>query len=122
MKKKEYEAALVLSIPELYYYSGFGGDGAIYIPVEGNPIHLVRRNLHLAQEYSQIPDIQLFGKRSKIFKTLEVPSRLRVAIEKDILPYSYVKFLESIAKDIELVNGSLIFRFIRSIKSKFVKK
>jgi Xaa-Pro dipeptidase len=119
LKKKEFEAALLLSIPELYYYSGFGGDGAIYIPVDGNPVHLVRRNLHLAQNYSQIPDIQLYGKRSKIFDTLKVPSRFRVAIEKNILPYSSVKFLESVAKNIELVNGSLIFRSIRSVKSKF---
>ncbi len=119
LKKKEYDAALVLSIPELYYYSGFGGDGAIYIPLEGNPVHLVKRNLYLAEKYSQIHDIRLFGKRSKIFETLEVPSRHKIAIEKDILPYSFAKFLELTRKDIELVNGSFIFRSIRSVKSKF---
>ena len=119
LQKNDCEAALLLSIPELYYYSGFGADGAIYVPVEGSPVHLVKRNKPFAQEYSQISELKLFGRRSKIFETLEVPPKARVAIEKEIVPSSIVDHLESLTNSIELVNGSFIFRNIRSIKSKF---
>lgn len=119
LQENDCEAALVLSIPELYYYSGLGTDGAIYIPVEGDPVHLVKRNKPFAQEYSQLSEVKLFGRRSEIFETLEVPPKVRIAIEKEILTSSNVDYLESLTNNIELVNGSPIFRNNRSIKSKF---
>ncbi|MFX0015172.1 MAG: M24 family metallopeptidase [Promethearchaeota archaeon] len=113
------DGAILLSTPELYYYSGVGYDGAVYIPKEGDPIHLVKRNIMLAQSVSKLPEIQPFGRKSKIFKTLGIKQPGSIAIEKDILPYSFVEFLQSKAKTIQLLNYSPILRKIRSIKSKY---
>ncbi len=113
------DGALFFSITELYYYSGFGADGAIYIPTDGEPVHLIKRNISLAQQYSRIENCQPFGRKSKIFKTLEISDDSKIALEKDILSHSFVEFLMTTSGGIELENGSNLFRSIRSIKSKF---
>lgn len=120
LKNDNIDGAIVLSTPELYYYSGVGYDGAVYIPTEGgDPIHLIKRNLSLAQSYSQIPTVKSFGRKSKLFKTLEIKPPARIAIEKKVLSYSFVQFMKSKAKNLELVDCSSILRNIRSIKSKY---
>ncbi|MFX1284402.1 MAG: M24 family metallopeptidase [Promethearchaeota archaeon] len=120
LKKDNIDGAILLSTPELYYYSGVGYDGAVYIPTEGGePVHLVKRNVSLAQAFSQIPLIQHFGRKSKLFETLDIKRPAAIAIEKDILSYSFVQFLQSKAKKIKLINYSSIFRQLRSIKSKY---
>ena len=120
MEKDNVDGAILLSTPELFYYSGVGYDGAVYIPTEGeSAIHLVKRNLKMAQSFSQVPIIQEYGRKSKLFETLNINPASKIAIEKDVLPYSYVQFLQSKAKNIELVNYSSIFRNLRSIKSKY---
>jgi Xaa-Pro aminopeptidase len=119
LKKQNFDGALIFSITELYYYSGFGADGTIYIPTEGEPVHLIKRNSHLGQQYSRIENIKLFGRRSKLFKTLEIPVNSKLALENDILSHSFIEFLKNTANGIKLVDGSQIFRPIRSIKSKY---
>ncbi|MHA2075365.1 MAG: aminopeptidase P family N-terminal domain-containing protein, partial [Candidatus Hodarchaeales archaeon] len=61
LKKQNFDGALIFSTTELYYYSGYGADGAIYIPTEGEPVHLIKRNSHLTQQFSQIKSIKMFG-------------------------------------------------------------
>ena len=119
LKQQNLDGAIILSTPELYYYSGVGYDGAVYIPVEGNPIHLVKRNLELAKAFSQLPTITPFGRKSQIFETLNIKTSTKIAIEMDVLSYSFVKFLQSKAKNIELTNCSSILRYFRSIKSDY---
>ena len=120
LKKDNINGAILLSTPELYYYSGVGYDGAVYISTEGEvPVHLIKRNLTLAQSFSQIPVIKTFGRKSKIFETLDIKQGTRIAIEKEVLSYSFVQFLQSKAKNIQLVDCSSVLRELRSIKSKY---
>jgi Xaa-Pro aminopeptidase len=113
------DGALILSTIELYYYSGTGMDGAIYIPSDGEPVRLVKRNLQLGKEYSQIPTVRAFGRLSSLFETLDIRSGSRVAIEEDLLPHSFVTFLQSKANGASLVDGSSVFRQLRAVKSEY---
>ncbi len=119
LKKQNVDGAILLSTPELYYYSGVGYDGAVYIPIEGDPVHLVKRNLELAQSFSQIPTISIFGRKSKLFETLNIKPSATLAIEMDVLSFSFVQFLQSKAQNIQFTNCSSILRQLRSIKSEY---
>ena len=119
LNENNLDGALFFSITELFYYSGFGADGAIYIPTDGEPVHLIKRNIRLAQQYSRIENLQLFGRRSKLIKTLKLSDDSNIVLEKDILSHSFVEFLMTRSSGVELGNGSKLFRSIRSIKSKF---
>ncbi|MFX0107204.1 MAG: aminopeptidase P family N-terminal domain-containing protein, partial [Candidatus Hodarchaeota archaeon] len=113
------DGALLFSIQELYYYSGIGIPGVIFVPTIGEEIRLAERNVDLVKEYSTLDSVRPLGRQSKLFETLKIPQNSRIAMEGDILPLSFASFLQSKAQNIELVDGSSIFRSIRSRKSRY---
>jgi Xaa-Pro aminopeptidase len=119
LKSTELEGALLMTTVELYYYSGIGTGGAVYVPVDDEPIRLVERNLDLVESYSLIPNIRPMGRMSQLFQTLNLPSNSRIAMESDVIPYSLMSYLQSRADGIHLSDGSDIFRKIRSRKSDY---
>lgn len=119
LQSVDMEGALLLSPQECYYYSGIGIDGAVFVPAEGEPIHLIKRNLAFACNHSALTRVQEFGKQSKIFETLRVKSESKLAIEADLLPFSFVEYLQSRAGRIHLVDGSQLFKQLRAVKSDY---
>jgi Xaa-Pro dipeptidase len=116
---KGLDGALLMSVTELYYYSGIGSPGVVYVPADGEPVRLSERNLDLVRTYSPLTDIQPLGRLSMLFETLNVDSTSQVAIEGDVIPFSLVTFLQSKAKGTRLVDGSNLLRQIRSVKSDY---
>ena len=119
LRSAELDGALLMTTVELYYYSGIGTGGVVYIPVEGEPIRLVERNLDLVKSYSLIPEIRPMGRMSQLFHTLSVPSSAKIGMEADVVPYSLMSFLQSKADGIILSDGSELLRKIRSRKSDY---
>ncbi len=119
LRSAELDGALLMTSAELYYYSGVGTGGAVYVPAEEDPIRLVERNLELVESYSLIPEIRLMGRMSQLFQTLNVPSNSRIAMESDVIPYSLMSYLQSRADGIHFSDGSDMFRTIRSKKSDY---
>jgi Xaa-Pro dipeptidase len=119
LRSDELDGAILMTTTELYYYSGVGTGGIVYVPVEGSPIRLVERNLELAESYSLIPEIRPMGRISQLFQTLNVQSGSKIVMEADIIPYSLMSYLQSRADEIQLSDGSDMFRKIRSKKSSF---
>ncbi|MFX1602236.1 MAG: M24 family metallopeptidase [Promethearchaeota archaeon] len=119
LRSEGLDGAILMSVAELYYYSGIGSPGVVYIPAEGEPVRLSERNLDLVKTYSPLTDIRPQGRLSMLFETLNVDSASHVAIEGDVMPFSLVTFLQSKAKDTRLVDGSNLFRQIRSVKSDY---
>ncbi|MHA2065059.1 MAG: M24 family metallopeptidase [Candidatus Thorarchaeota archaeon] len=119
LKSAELDGALLMTPTELYYYSGLGTGGAVYVPVEDHPIRLVERNMELVRSYSLIPEIRPIGRMSQLFQTLGVATDSRIAMESDVIPYSLMSYLQSRADGIQLTDGSATFRKIRSIKSDY---
>ena len=113
------DGALLMSVAELYYYSGIGSPGVVYIPADGEPVRLSERNLNLVKTYSPLTDIRPLGRLSMLFETLNVDSSSQIAIEWEVMPFSLVTFLQSKAGAIRLVDGSDMFRQIRSVKSDY---
>ncbi|MFX1472540.1 MAG: M24 family metallopeptidase [Promethearchaeota archaeon] len=119
LRSAELDGAFLMTTVELYYYSGIGTGGAVYIPVEGEPIRLVERNLDLVKSYSLIPEIKPMGRMSQLFQTLGVPSGATIGMEADVVPYSLMRFLQSKADGITLSDGSELLRMLRSRKTDY---
>ncbi|PWI49068.1 hypothetical protein CEE45_03905 [Candidatus Heimdallarchaeota archaeon B3_Heim] len=119
LSKLDVSGVLLFSTVEIFYYSGIGLEGALYIPQEGEPIHLVKRNIELATEFSSISNIIYFGRLSQIFDTLKINARSKIGVELDILPYSHVEFLKTLKKEITLVNVNQFLRKQRAVKTNY---
>ena len=95
-------------------------DGLVYVPAQDDAVHLVRRNVSLAKEISQVGSVSQLSSFSKIFDMLDIPDRSRLILEKDVIPVSRFDYLQKISQNkFEFSDGSTLFRQLRSVKSEF---
>ena len=122
MKKQEIEALLVVQKMDFYYLSGTTQDGFLFLPLEGKPLLMIKRELERAKVESPLEDVVLLK------SIRDVPSLIRkhwrklpqsLGLEFDLLPVrDYFKFQE-LFPGIHLLDASIIFREARKIKSPF---
>jgi Xaa-Pro aminopeptidase len=122
MKKQEMDALLVVQKMNFYYLSGTTQDGLLFVPLEGKPLLMIKRELERAKvESSNKAIIALKSNR-------EIPSLIQthsgkplnsLGLELDILPVKdYFKFQELFPKT-KFMDASSIMRETRKIKSSF---
>ncbi len=119
MKEQGIEGALLVERADLYYFTGTGQSGHLFVPSQGEPQLLVRKNLRRACQESNLSRVVSFEnweQLSEIMKTL-VPEGRKIGLELDLLPvkqyFRYQKRLPSY----EFVDVSPIIRQIRAVKT-----
>ena len=122
MEEKGIDAFLVVQKMDCYYLSGTTQDSMLFVPLDGKPLLMVRREVERARVESRLDEI--VGIRS----VRELPSLIQdhsgslpktLGLELDILPVNdYFKY-QDLFKDATLIDASPIIRDIRKIKSPF---
>ena len=122
MKKQEMESLLVIQKMNFYYLSGTTQDGFLFIPLEGKPLLMIKRELERAKVESPIKDtvpFRSFREMPSLIQshTGKVPNSL--GLELDVLPVrDYFKF-QDLFPGTRLMDAFSILREIRKIKSPF---
>jgi Xaa-Pro aminopeptidase len=120
MKKQEMDALLVVQKMNFYYLSGTTQDGLLFVPLEGKPLLMIKRELERAKVESPIKDIILLKSNREIPSLIQTHSGKlpnSLGLELDILPVKdYFKFQEFFPKT-KFMDASLIMRETRRIKS-----
>ncbi len=118
MEKASIDGAFFHYKIDYYYLSGTMQDALIFVPVDGEPVLFVKRELSRAKRESPIDNIVSIRSIKDIPEYIK-PMK-RVGIQLDVIPYSDVmKFREIVTKDAELVDVSPITKEVRKIKSPF---
>ena len=122
MKKQEMEGLLVIQKMNLYYLSGTTQEGLLFVPLEGKPLLMIKRERERAKVESPMEDV--IGLKS----TREIPSLIRahrgrlpqnLGLELDVLPVKdYFRFQEFFP-GAQFMDASSIMREARKIKSIF---
>src|SRR4030066_447012 len=76
MKKQEIEALLVVQKMDFYYLSGTTQDGFLFLPLEGKPLLMIKRELERANVESSLKDVVALK------SIRELPSILQNHVEK----------------------------------------
>ncbi len=122
MKKQEIEALLVVGKMNFYYLSGTTQDGLIFIPLEGRPLLMIKREIERAKVESPIEEIAPLKSNREIPLLMQAHCRslpLRLGLELDKLPVKdYFKFREFFPST-TLIDASSMLREARVIKSPF---
>ena len=122
MEKQEVEALLVVQKMNFYHLSGTTQDGVIFIPLEGRPLLMIKRELERAKVESPIKEIVLLKSSRGIPLLIQAHSHklpLSLGLEFDMLPVKdYFKFQE-LFPGTKLTDASSILREARKIKSSF---
>jgi Xaa-Pro aminopeptidase len=102
---------------DYYYLSGTMQDSLIFIPLEGEPILFVKREISRARKESPLQ--QIIPMRSVKDILPHIKPMKRIGLQLDVMPYNdVIKFMDIIG-DTEIVNVSPLTKEIRKIKSPF---
>jgi Xaa-Pro dipeptidase len=122
MEKKGMEAFLVVQKMDYYYLSGTTQDGLLFIPLDGKPLLMVKREVERARVESPLDDIV------RMKSVRDLPSMIQdhwaklpktLGIELDVLPVNEYFRYQSLFPGVEFVDASPVIKNIRKIKSTF---
>ena len=116
------DAALMLQVSDLFYFSGTIQQSHLYIPVDGEPLLMVRKDFERAR--SESPLQRIIAIRSprqlpELLKQHGCPMPRRLGMELDVLPANQYIGYRSIFGDAELIDISPAIRMVRAIKSDY---
>ncbi len=116
------EAFLAVQKMDYFYLSGTAQDALLFVPLEGKPLLLVKREMERARAESPLElVVSLKSLRELPSLVAEHAGRLPrvLGLELDILPTRDYLRLQSLFPNSTLVDGSGIIRDLRKIKSPF---
>jgi Xaa-Pro dipeptidase len=122
MSREGIEALLVAQKMDLFYLSGTSQDGLLFLPLEGDPLVLVKRELERAKVESPLPMVRGLPSLRRLASCIrehsgKVPEI--IGVEMDILPVKdYFRYI-SIFPKARFVDASEIIRRVRALKSPF---
>ena len=120
LREQSIDGALILQNTDLYYFAGTVQQSYLYIPSEGEPILMVRKDFNRAKAESAIRLIEPIDSPKEIQALLkkkgyQVP-RI-IGIEGDVLPVNLYFYYQNLFAGTELRDISHDIRSIRAVKS-----
>jgi Xaa-Pro dipeptidase len=122
MKPKGPEALLVVQKMDCYYLCGTSQDGILFVPLEGSPLLMVKRELERARAESPVEHV--VGLQSP----RQIPSLIRehmgrlpesLGLEMDLLPVKDYFRYQDLFPGVRFSDASPLIRELRKIKSPF---
>lgn len=114
--------ALIIQRADLFYLSGTGQDAHLFVPVEGAPLLLVRKDFRRAAEESPLENIVPLKSLSELksavlFHFGAEPKAL--GMELDVLPVNNFRLYQELFPELEITDVSPLVRELRMIKSPY---
>jgi Xaa-Pro dipeptidase len=122
MSRKGIEALLVIQKMDYFYLSGTTQDALLFVPLDGHPLLMVRRELERAKVDSPLPHVVGFSWPHELPALIgdhwgRLPETL--GLEFDVLPVrEYLTYGELFPQS-RLVDSSSVIRHARKIKTPF---
>jgi Xaa-Pro dipeptidase len=110
------DAALFNYAIDVYYYTGSRQNSVFLVPVNGEPVLLVKKSFNRALEESSLSDIRPFPPSKDLPDIIGTDSK-RIGMTFDVLPVQHFDFYRGLLPHCEFVDISLINREFRSVKS-----
>ncbi|MFC1821622.1 M24 family metallopeptidase [Thermodesulfobacteriota bacterium] len=120
MKNSGIDGLFIMQRRDLFYFSGTAQNGYLYIPVEGEPLLIIKKYMPRALEETSIKQVV------ELQSVKEIPSLIHdfygrlpnvLCFEFDVLPVNEFNFYRQIFSEQEHVDGSPLIHKIRMIKS-----
>lgn len=122
MEEAGLDAVLILQQADKFYFSGTVQDGVIFIPMQGQPVFLVRKSHDRAMEESELESIVPFRSYRQIPGILEehgYSGFKKIGLELDVMPYMVYRKLKDAILGTGLSDASDIIKKVRMKKSQY---
>ncbi|MFV0436790.1 MAG: M24 family metallopeptidase [Desulfopila sp.] len=122
MSEKGVDGALIIQKTDLFYFSGTGQQGWLYIPCTGEPVLMVFKEYERARAESHLTNVISLVSPKSIPEVLQERGLALPAVlgmELDVLPTNLFFQYQKIFPAARIIDISLEIRLIRAIKSAY---
>jgi Xaa-Pro dipeptidase len=122
MQASQVDAVVIVQDADLFYFTGTVQAGTLYVPSQGEPLYMVRREIGRARRESPLPRIvPLASMREMPARLAEqgYPPARRIGFELDTVPVGLFERYRKVFASCELVDATPLVRKVRAIKSPF---
>ena len=116
------DAVIILQNADLFYFTGTIQSGNLYVPVEGEPIYMVRRDLRRAEKESGLKQIVPFASMREmpgILSRFGYREPQRVGMEFDVVPVAFFEKYRKVYPNARFSDATNLIRRVRMIKSPY---
>jgi Xaa-Pro dipeptidase len=122
MTREGLDAIIVVQNADLFYFAGTIQSGNLYIPVQGEPLYMVRKDHGRARRESALQEVIPFGSMRDIPARLAeygYPTPGRIGLELDVLPVNFFERFRTTFPDASFTDATPLLRRVRMIKSPY---
>jgi Xaa-Pro dipeptidase len=122
MAAADHEAVLLLQNSDLFYFTGSIQQGVLYIPVDGEPLYLVRKEYGRARMESglkQVVPLKSPKELPGLVAEHGLPLPKRAGMELDVVPVETFQRFAKVLPGCEMVGATHQIRTVRAIKSDY---
>jgi Xaa-Pro aminopeptidase len=122
LQKNRLDGALIVQRVDLLYFSGTAQNGVLYMPVQGEPVLLVKKFFPRARRESPLKNVMPLPAMRNIPKIIidrcgSLPNTL--GFELDVMPVNDFSYYRSLFPSCSLEDASPLILAVRMIKSKW---
>lgn len=122
MSQNDLDAVIITQNADLFYFTGTVQSGCLYLPRQGQPVYLVRRDVARARMESGLKEVLAFGSPKDIpgiVAGFGYPEAKRIGMEFDVLPVGMFERYRKIWPAAEFSDATPLIRLVRMIKSHY---
>jgi Xaa-Pro dipeptidase len=122
MVRQGMDAVIVIQNADLFYFTGTTQSGCLYVPAQGQPLYMVRKEYSRARMESGLKEVVPFGSMKDIPAILEqfrYPEPKRIGMELDVVPVNFFERYRSVYPQAEFLDATPSIRQVRMIKSHY---
>ena len=116
------DGVLLLQVSDLFYFSGTAQQAHLYIPVDEDPILMVKKSIPRARAESPLESIIALDRPAQlpdILKAHNCPAPRVLGMELDVLPVNLYQRYNSLWPHVSIQDCSPIIRQLRAVKSPY---
>jgi Xaa-Pro dipeptidase len=116
------DAVIVVQNADLFYFTGTTQSGCLYVPAQGQPIYMVRREFSRARMESGLREVVPFGTMKEIpviLSRFDYPEPKRIGMELDVVPVGFFERFRGVYPHAEFLDATPLIRKVRMIKSHY---
>lgn len=121
MQQDNIGGALLVQRADLFYFSGTGQNGHLFIPAKGDPILVVKKSVIRARQESQLNNIIPFSNWDNLIDLIRqaIPTSSKLGLELDVLPANLFLRYQKMLEGYQVIDISEKIRQIRAVKSNY---
>ncbi len=118
LRENQIDAALILQSTDLFYFSGTVQQAYLYVPADGQPVLMVKKDVERACRESALDNIVAVASRKEIPANIgKKPSLL--GLELDVLSVNVYNGIKDVFDSVATTDISHLIRMIRAVKSDY---